>query len=100
MVATGNEADVTAAETLRAIAEDDAVRVMLLYVESLRDPDVLAQAARIAHARDVPILAAKAGRTRAGQLTASSAYRGDGRRRCAGRCLPAPARHPAGERFP
>lgn len=72
MVATGNEADVTAAETLRAIAEDDAVRVMLLYVESLRDPDVLAQAARIAHARDVPILAVKAGRTRAGQLTASS----------------------------
>ncbi|WP_284459652.1 acetate--CoA ligase family protein [Cupriavidus campinensis] len=72
MVATGNEADVTAAETLRAIAEDDAVRVMLLYVESLRDPDELAQAARIAHARDVPILAVKAGRTRAGQLTASS----------------------------
>lgn len=72
MVATGNEADVTAAEVLRAVAEDEAVRVLLLYVESLRDPAVLAEAARIAHRRDVPILAVKAGRTRAGQATASS----------------------------
>ncbi|CAG9175703.1 acetate--CoA ligase family protein [Cupriavidus respiraculi] len=72
MVATGNEADITAAEMLRAIAHDDDIRVMLLYIESLKDPEVLAEAARLAHERDLPILAVKAGRTRAGQLTASS----------------------------
>lgn len=72
MIATGNEADITAAEMLRAIAHDDEIRVMLLYVESLKDPHLLAEAARLAHQRDLPILAVKAGRTRAGQLTASS----------------------------
>ncbi len=72
MVATGNEADVSAAEVVRAVLHDEQVRVVLLYIESLRDPQVLAQAARLAHERDVPILAVKAGRTRAGQLTASS----------------------------
>ena len=72
MVATGNEADVSAAEVVRAVLHDEQVRVVLLYIESLRDPQVLAQAARLAHERDVPILAVKAGRTQAGQLTASS----------------------------
>jgi len=72
MVATGNEADVSAAEVVRAVLHDEQVRVVLLYIESLRDPQVLAQAARLAHRRDVPILAVKAGRTRSGQLTASS----------------------------
>jgi len=72
MVATGNEADITAAEVLRAVAADPDIRVLLLYIESLKDPAVLAQAARIAHQRDIPILAVKAGRTQAGQLTASS----------------------------
>ncbi|MDF3833787.1 CoA-binding protein, partial [Cupriavidus basilensis] len=72
MVATGNEADITAAEVLRAVADDPDIRVLLLYVESLKDPAVLAQAAQIAHRRDIPILAVKAGRTQAGQLTASS----------------------------
>ncbi|MCY0857475.1 acetate--CoA ligase family protein [Cupriavidus sp. D39] len=72
MVATGNEADITAAEVLRAVAADPEIRVLLLYIESLKDPAVLAQAARIAHQRDIPILAVKAGRTQAGQLTASS----------------------------
>ncbi|WP_416050296.1 acetate--CoA ligase family protein [Cupriavidus basilensis] len=72
MVATGNEADITAAEVLRAVADDPDIRVLLLYIESLKDPAVLAQAARVAHQRDIPILAVKAGRTQAGQLTASS----------------------------
>ncbi|MBO4119309.1 acetate--CoA ligase family protein [Cupriavidus gilardii] len=72
MVATGNEADVSAAEVVDAVLHDERVRVVLLYIESLRDPQMLAQAARLAHQRDVPILAVKAGRTQAGQLTASS----------------------------
>ncbi|MBB1630884.1 acetate--CoA ligase family protein [Cupriavidus sp. UME77] len=72
MVATGNEADITASEVLRAVAADPDIRVLLLYIESLKDPAVLAQAARVAHQRDIPILAVKAGRTQAGQLTASS----------------------------
>ncbi len=72
MVATGNEADICAAEVVRAVVEDESIRAVLLYIEAMRNPDALAEAACIAHARDIPILAVKAGRTRAGQLTASS----------------------------
>lgn len=72
MVATGNEADICAAEVVRAVVEDESIRAVLLYIEAVRSADMLAEAARIAHARDIPILAVKAGRTSAGQLTASS----------------------------
>jgi len=53
MVSTGNEADICAVETLRQSA-------------------YLAEAARLARERGVTILAVKAGRTSAGQATASS----------------------------
>ncbi|MFX7507099.1 hypothetical protein ABTJ37_22545, partial [Acinetobacter baumannii] len=33
MVATGNEADVSAAEVVRAVLHDERVRVVLLYIE-------------------------------------------------------------------
>lgn len=70
--ATGNDADVSVAEVAAAVAEDPAVRLLLLYLESIGDPAALAEAARIARDRGLPIVALKSGRTAAGQLAAQS----------------------------
>lgn len=70
--ATGNDADVSVAEVAAAVAEDPAVRLLLLYLESIGDPAALADAARIARDRGLPIVALKSGRTAAGQLAAQS----------------------------
>lgn len=72
LVATGNEADITVAQTVRGLMADEELRLVLMYAESLHDADVLAEAAALSARRDVPILAVKAGRTQAGQQTASS----------------------------
>ena len=70
--ATGNDADVSLAELAVAVLEDPDVRLLLLYIESIRDPASLALAAQIARERDVPIVAVKAGRTARGQAAARS----------------------------
>lgn len=70
--ATGNEADVTIAELAAAVAEDPQVKLLLLYLEAIKDPPMLARAAALARSRDLPVVALKAGRTAAGQKAASS----------------------------
>ncbi|HXA71371.1 MAG TPA: acetate--CoA ligase family protein [Stellaceae bacterium] len=70
--ATGNDADVTAAELARAVLEDPAVGLLLLYLESIADAAALAEVAETARRRGVPVVALKAGRTAAGQRAASS----------------------------
>lgn len=70
--ATGNDADVTAGELAAAVAEDPALKLLLLYFESIPDPHHLAEAAAIARARGLPVIALKAGRTAAGQAAAAS----------------------------
>ena len=70
--ATGNEADVTVADLAAAVAADPGVRLVLLYMEAIKNPAMLAAAARAAKERDVPIVALKAGRTVSGQRAASS----------------------------
>jgi acetate---CoA ligase (ADP-forming) len=70
--ATGNEADVTVADLTDAIVDEPDVRLVLLYMESIRNPALLAHAAEKARARDLPIVALKAGRTSSGQKAASS----------------------------
>ena len=70
--ATGNEADVTVADLAAEIAAEDGVRLMLLYMEAISDPEQLAAAAEIARERDLPIVAVKAGRTESGRRAASS----------------------------
>jgi acyl-CoA synthetase (NDP forming) len=70
--ATGNEADVTMSELAMAVLDDPEVRLLLLYIESIRCPDMLAAAAAIARERDVPIVAVKTGRTSRGQAAARS----------------------------
>jgi acyl-CoA synthetase (NDP forming) len=68
--ATGNEADVTVADLAAAVVEDPGVRLLLLYMEGIKDSETLAAAAARARERDLPIVALKAGRTPAGQRAA------------------------------
>lgn len=70
--ATGNQADVTVSELALAVAQDPDVRLLLLYLETLTDPDVLAQAAAVAHQRGIPVVAVKSGRSQAGARAAAS----------------------------
>jgi acyl-CoA synthetase (NDP forming) len=70
--ATGNEADVTVADLAEAVLDDPGVRLVLLYMEAIKDPARLALAAGKAKGRGVPVLALKAGRTASGQKAASS----------------------------
>lgn len=70
--ATGNEADVAVADLVDAIVEEPEVRLVLLYMESVKNPALLAAAAEKARARDLPIVALKAGRTERGRKAAGS----------------------------
>jgi acyl-CoA synthetase (NDP forming) len=70
--ATGNDADVSLSELALAVVLDPAVRLLLLYIESIRDAPTLARAAEVARQRDLPIVAVKTGRTPRGQAAARS----------------------------
>ncbi len=67
----GNECDVSQNEILEYYGQDAGTKVILLHVETLRDPaGFLEIAARIT--REKPILAVKSGRTREGLKAVSS----------------------------
>ena len=70
--ATGNEADVSVSDLAWAVAHDPDVKLLLLYLESVADPELLGRAAAFARERDLPIVAVKAGRSASGQKAASS----------------------------
>lgn len=73
MHATGNEADVTVSDLACAILEqDEGVRVVLLYLESLQNPETLARAAALARERGVSLAVVKAGRSETGARAAGS----------------------------
>jgi len=70
--ATGNDSDISLPELALAVTHDPDVRLLLLYMEGLRDPAMLARTADAARARDLPIVAVKSGRTSRGQAAARS----------------------------
>jgi acyl-CoA synthetase (NDP forming) len=70
--ATGNEADVTVAELATEVAREPGLRLLLLYLETVRDADPLIELGSVARERGVAVLALKAGRTAAGQAAARS----------------------------
>ena len=61
-VSMGNKADVSGNDLLRLWADDEATRVMLLYLESFGDPVRFARIAR-AVSRRKPVVALKGGRS-------------------------------------
>jgi acetate---CoA ligase (ADP-forming) len=72
LVSVGNEADVGVGELVELLAGDPATRVILLFLETLRDAQRLASAARAAHLAGKPIAAYKLGRSALGEAAARS----------------------------
>src|SRR5262247_2510875 len=72
LVSVGNEADLGVGELVELLAADRDTRVILLFLETIRNPHVLASAARKAHAAGKPVVAYKLGRSALGQALARS----------------------------
>jgi acetyl coenzyme A synthetase (ADP forming)-like protein len=70
-VSVGNKADVSGNDLMQYWAEDPRTDVILLYLESFGSPGLFSRIARRV-ARKKPIVAVKAGRSRAGARAASS----------------------------
>lgn len=79
-VSAGQELVTTMADYLRYALELESTRVAGLFLETVRDPDGFADALRLAHERDVPVVALKVGReafTRAMVAAHSGALAGE-----------------------
>jgi acyl-CoA synthetase (NDP forming) len=72
LVSVGNEADLGVAELVELLAADAATKVILLFLETVRDGRALAAAARKAHAAGKPVAAYKLGRSGLGAALARS----------------------------
>jgi acetyl coenzyme A synthetase (ADP forming)-like protein len=70
-VSMGNKADVSGNDLLQWWEQDDATRVILLYLESFGNPRKFSRIAR-GVGRNKPIVAVKSGRSQAGTRAASS----------------------------
>ncbi|MCB2146083.1 MAG: acetate--CoA ligase family protein [Deltaproteobacteria bacterium] len=67
----GNACDISIPEIIQYLADDDGTRVIVTYVEGLKDPMGFFEAARQA-TKQKPVLAMKAGRTMEGAKAAAS----------------------------
>ena len=67
----GNACDITIPELIRYLGDDEGTRVIVTYVEGLRDPSTFMEVAKEVAAKK-PVLAMKAGRTEAGAQAAAS----------------------------
>ena len=72
LVSVGNEADLGVGELVELLVEDRETRVILLFLETIRDSQKLADAARKAHAAGKPVVAYKFGRSALGEALARS----------------------------
>jgi len=72
LISTGNEADLTASEIAGLLVDDPDTDAILLFLEAIRRADLLAEAARRAHAAGKPIIAFKLGRSSFGAELANS----------------------------
>jgi acyl-CoA synthetase (NDP forming) len=72
LVSVGNEADLGVGELVELLAADAGTRVILLFLETIRNPQALASAARRAHAAGKPVVAYKLGRSALGEALARS----------------------------
>ena len=70
--ATGNDADVSTLSLAVEVARDPAIRLLLLYTESITDMSELEELGRLARRRQLPVVMLKAGRTTLGGKAAQS----------------------------
>jgi acyl-CoA synthetase (NDP forming) len=72
MISVGNECDLGVGELAEFMVEDPATKALLLFLETFRDGDRLAAAARRAHDLGKPVIAYKLGRSELGRRLALS----------------------------
>lgn len=72
LVSVGNEVDLAVGEIADLLVDDPNTDAILLFMETLRDGERLARAARRAHAVGKPVIAYKLGRSSIGQELAKS----------------------------
>ena len=72
LVSTGNEADIDSTELVEHLIDDEATRVIALYMEGLRRPEAFRAAALRAAAAGKPVVVFKIGRSESGARSASS----------------------------
>jgi acyl-CoA synthetase (NDP forming) len=72
LISVGNEVDLAVGEIADMMVDDPKTKAILLFMETLRDGDRLARAARRAHAAGKPMIAYKLGRSDIGQELAKS----------------------------
>jgi acyl-CoA synthetase (NDP forming) len=73
--ATGNDAEVTTIALAIEMAADPDLKVLMVYAEGVKDLAMLGELGAVAHARRLPVVMLKAGRTAAG-ATAARAHTG------------------------
>ncbi len=72
LISVGNEVDLAVGEIADMLVDDPKTRAILLFLETLRDGERLARAARRAHEAGKPVIAYKLGRSDIGQELARS----------------------------
>jgi len=72
IAATGNDADLSTSAIAEELARDEKIKLILVYLETISNPDRLAEAAAIARARGAYIVALKSGSSKLGAVAASS----------------------------
>src|SRR5882757_9929751 len=72
LISVGNEVDLAVGEIADLLVDDPKTDAILLFMETLRDGERLAHAARRAHAAGKPVIAYKLGRSAIGQELAKS----------------------------
>jgi acyl-CoA synthetase (NDP forming) len=72
LVSVGNESDLGVGELVELLAADPETRLILLFLETVRDAARLAAGARAAHAAGKPVVAYKLGRSKLGGRLARS----------------------------
>ena len=72
LISVGNEADVGVGELVQLLAADPETRIILLFLETVRDAARLAAGALAAHAAGKPVVAYKLGRSKLGERLARS----------------------------
>jgi acyl-CoA synthetase (NDP forming) len=72
LISVGNEVDLAVGEIADLLVDDPKTKAILLFMETLRDGERLARAARRAHEVGKPVIAYKLGRSEIGQELAKS----------------------------
>jgi acetate---CoA ligase (ADP-forming) len=72
LVSMGNESMVSMTDVMRYLIDDEATRVIALFIESIRRPEQFLALAREALAKGKPVVAIKVGRSQAGARVAKA----------------------------